>query len=399
MSTDSTSRPLCPMHRIAFPESGPPRPGTLATGTPVWLVTRYAEVRQVLMDPRFDRRSLKAEDAPPLLVVPNLLDTPDGLLNQDGPAHQRLRGTVQRAFTPRAIARWRPWVASVVESLLDDFARRPQPADIIEGFTRPLPVSVISRLMGLDHADWDRIRDWADHALSGGAHTADEVGKAMLEFGVFCADLVAERRKDPGDDLVSGLVAAGDGLGIDERQLVILVLGLVVAGHETTMTALGNIVVHLLTDGREAWPRLAEYEDNAATAATAVENLLRTVPLSEGRVLPGLIRRAVEDVELGGVTIPAGAVVAVQINSANRDPEVFPPGPPDLFTPLSAPTVVFGAGPHHCLGAWLARLELGLALHRLAARFPGLKAEFTPETIEWREGRMTRSPRRLPVSW
>ncbi|WP_030043928.1 cytochrome P450, partial [Streptomyces resistomycificus] len=390
MSADSTSRTLRPMHHVVFPEAGPPRLSTLATGTPVWLVTRYAEARRVLMDPRFDRRSLMAGDAPPLLVVPNLLDAPDGLLNQDGPGHQRLRGTVQRAFTPRAIARWRPWVAAVVETLLDEFARQPRPADIIEGFTRALPVSVVSRLMGLDDVDWERIRNWADHALSGGAHTAEEVGVAMREFGAFAAGLVVERREDPGDDLVSGLVAAGDALGIDERQLVTLVVGLVVAGHETTMTALGNILVRLLTDGRAAWPGLAGSEE---AAAAAVEQLLRTVPLSEGRVLPGLIRRAVEDVEVGGVTIPAGAVVAVQINSANRDPSVFPPGPADLFAPPASPSVVFGAGPHHCLGAWLARLELGLALHRLAARFPGLRAEFTPETIEWREGGMTRGPR------
>ncbi|MFD3501328.1 cytochrome P450 [Streptomyces sp. NPDC058678] len=396
MSADSTSRTLPPMHRVTLPQPGPPHQVTLATGTPVWLVTRYAEVRQVLMDPRFDRRSLRAEDAPPLLVVPNLLDAPDGLLNQDGPDHQRLRGTVQRAFTPRAIARWRPWVASVVESLLDDFARSPQPADIVEGFTRALPVSVVSRLMGLADADWERIRHWADHALSGGAHTAEDVGLAMREFGAFAAGLVVERRKDPGDDLVSGLVEAGDELGIDERRLVTLVLGLVVAGHETTMTALGNMLVFLLTDGRAAWPGLAESEE---AAATAVEQLLRSVPLSEGRVLPGLIRRAVEDVEIGGVTIPAGGVVAVQTNSAGRDPDVFPPGPPDLFAPLTSPGVVFGAGPHHCLGAWLARLELGLALHRLATRFPGLRAAFTPGTIEWREGQMTRSPSRLPVSW
>ncbi|RPF38724.1 cytochrome P450 [Streptomyces sp. TLI_185] len=396
MSTHSTSRPLCPMHRIDLPEPGPPRPATLATGTPVWLVTRYADVRQVLMDPRFNRSSLHAEDAPPLLVVPNLLDDPNGLLNQDGEAHQRLRGTVQRAFTPRAIARWRPWVASVVEALLDDFAAQDPPADIIEGFTRPLPVSVISRLMGLDHVDRERIRHWADHALSGGAHTREQVVAAMHEFGAFAADLVAQRRKTPGDDLVSGLVAAGDSLDIDERQLVTLVCGLVVAGHETTMTALGNIVVYLLTDRQEAWPGLAEDEE---TAAVAAEQLLRAVPLSEGRVLPGLIRRAVEDTEVGGVTIPAGSVVAVQTNAASRDPDVFPPGPPDLFTPLTAPSVIFGAGPHHCLGAWLARLELGLALHRLAARFPDLRAEFTSGTIEWREGQMTRSPGRLPVSW
>jgi cytochrome P450 len=116
-------------------------------------------------------------------------------------------------------------------------------------------------------------------------------------------------------------------------------------------------------------------------------------------VLPGLIRRAVADAEVGGVVIPAGSVVAVVTNSANRDPEVYPPDPPDLFAPLPAPGVVFGAGPHHCLGAWLARLELETALHHLAARFPHLRAEFTTDTIEWREGQMTRSPRRLPVGW
>ena len=162
----------------------------------------------------------------------------------------------------------------------------------------------------------------------------------MREFGAFAAALVAERRKEPGDDLVSGLVTAGDESGIEERHLVMLVLGLVVAGHQTTMTALGNIVVHLLTDRKDAWPGLAEDEE---AAATAVEQLLRTVPLSEGRALPGLIRRAAADVEVGGVTIPAGSVVAVQTNSANRDPEVFPPGPPDLFAPLNPPSVVFGA--------------------------------------------------------
>ncbi|MFD7819127.1 cytochrome P450 [Streptomyces sp. NPDC059785] len=400
MTDDTAARALCPMHQVTFPEAGPPRQATLATGTRVWLVTRYPDVRHVLMDPRFDRRSLYAEDAPRLLAVPNLLDDPDGLLNQDGPAHQRLRRTVQRAFTPRAIARWHPWVAQTVDALLDRFAEQPRPADIIEGFTRPLPVSVICRLMGLDHVDGERLRYWADHALSGGAHTAEQVRRAMTEFGEFGAALVAERRKAPGDDLVSELVAAGDAGGeIDDRQLVSLACGLVVAGHETTMTSLGNTVVYLLTDGRGSWAGLAGSEEAAAAAA---EQLLRTVPLSEGRLLPGLIRRAVEDAEVGGVRIPAGSVVAVATNSANRDPDVYPrqePGARDLFAPLPAPGVVFGAGPHHCLGAWLARMEITLALHRLAVRFPRLRAEFTPGTIDWREGQVTRSPLHLPVSW
>ncbi|MFJ9539495.1 hypothetical protein ACIRPX_19820 [Streptomyces sp. NPDC101225] len=162
------------------------------------------------MDARFGRSSLYADDAPHLLVVPNLLDAPDAMANLDGAPHRRLRGTVQRAFMPRAIARRRPWVASVVETLLDAFAERERPADVVEGFTRPLPVSVICRLMGLDGPDRERIRHRADHALSGGGHPREEVVAAMREFGAFGAGLVAERRRSPGDDLVSSPVAAGD---------------------------------------------------------------------------------------------------------------------------------------------------------------------------------------------
>ena len=122
MSTDTTSPPRCPMHRLDLPEPGPPRPTVLATGTPVWLVTRYAEVRQVLMDPRFDRGSLHAPDAPPQLTVPNLLPGTDGMVNMDGEPHRRLRSTEQRAFTPRAMSHWRTWVASVDDAILGAFA-------------------------------------------------------------------------------------------------------------------------------------------------------------------------------------------------------------------------------------------------------------------------------------
>ena len=161
------------------------------------------------------------------------------------------------------------------------------------------------------------------------------------------------------------------------------------------MTALGNIVVHLLTDGRQAWPGLAESQE---AAETAVEQLLRTIPLSEGRVLPGLIRRAVEEVEVGGVTIPAGAVVAVQTNAANRDPDVFPPAPRDRSVrPLTTPSVVFG--PATIPGRVAGPPGAGVGPASAGGPVPGARAEFSPETIEWREGQMTRGPRRLPVSW
>ncbi|MER7755154.1 cytochrome P450 [Kitasatospora sp. NPDC097643] len=390
--------PLAPLHCLRHLEPGPPRPAALATGTPVWLVSRHADVRQVLTDPRLGRAPLYAPDAPPLMVTPNILDDPQSLLNIDGTEHQRLRRTVQRAFTPRAIARWRPWVASVIEALIDELIDHGSPADVIAAYTRPLPIAVISRLMGLDGLDGKRLAHWSDHALSTTAHPAEAIVTAMREFAGFGATVIAERRARPGDDLVSSLLAAAaeDGT-ITEGQVVSLVIGLVVAGHETTMTTLGNALVYLLGDGRDAWQRLASDE---ASAAAATEQLLRAVPLGDADHLPGLLRRAVEDVEIGGVLIPAGDIVAADTGAANQDPRVYTGDLlTELFSPLAAPMLTFGAGPHHCLGAWLARMELELALHRLARRLPALRLTGSAEAIDWRRGLLTRSPHSLQVAW
>ncbi|AUG75117.1 Cytochrome P450 [Kitasatospora sp. MMS16-BH015] len=388
--------PLIPLHCLRHAEPGPPRLAALPTGTPVWVVTRHADVRQALTDPRLDRASLYAPGAPPVTVIPNILDAPDTLLNIDGPEHQALRRTVQRAFTPRAIERWRPWVASVVEDLIDGLAASGSPADVVAAFSRPLPVQVICRLMGLDHNELTKLADWSEHALSATAYTAEEIQQAMQEFGAFGYQLVLERRKNPGDDLVSSLVLAADETGgASEIQLTMLVIGLVLAGHETTMTTLGNAIVYLLDEDREAWARIGADQE---AAVQATEQALRTIPLGDNLTGPGLLRRANADLEIGGVTIPAGSIVAADAGTANHDPEVYPPGI-DLFAPLGTPSLTFGAGPHHCLGAWLARMELELGLHGLARRFPELRLTEPTTDISWRTGLMTRSPLSLQVAW
>ncbi|MDJ1642709.1 cytochrome P450 [Streptomyces sp. J15] len=384
-----------PMHRLHFEAPGPPCRTELPGGTPAWLVSRYADVRQVLSDPRFGRARLYAPDAPALSDVPDLVNDPDLMFNQDGPAHLRLRRTLRRAFTPRAVARWRPWIAAIVEELLDRLEERPQPADAVADFALPLPVAVISRLMGLDESTWGRLRHWSEHAFSDGTHEGEQVASVLKEFSAFGADLLTERRRAPGDDLVSGIVTAADAEGgVAEAQLVSLVCGLVVGGHDSTMTMLGNALLYLLGERRETWPRLGADEEAAGRVA---DRLVHLVPLGDDR---GSTRHAATDVEVGGVTIPAGAVVLADCGMANRDPEVFPPATlHDLFTPLEAPTLSFGAGPHYCLGAWLARTELQLALHRLAARFPGLRLADPTDTVVWRTGTTSRSPRSLRVRW
>jgi cytochrome P450 len=395
--TDAAGRALDPLHRVRFDEPGPPRLTTLPNGTPLWVVSRHRDVCQVLTDPRFGRCLLYTPDAPPLTDAPNLAHDPDLLFNQDGPEHGRLRRSVQRAFTPRAIARWRPWVASVVEELLDDLVGGGPPSDAIATFTLPLPIAVISRLMGLDGVDQDRMRTWSSYAFGDGSYSPQEMEAALADFTRFSAELLAERRRVPGDDLVSGLLrVAEDEGGIPEAHLVSLVGGLVVAGLDTTTTALGNALVYLLGERPESWARLGR--DEAAVEA-AVERLL-FIPLGDPEGIPGSTRRAAVDIEVGGVTIPAGSVVAAHRIIANRDPEVFPNGSlGELFAPLEGQSLAFGAGPHNCLGAWLARMELRLAISLLAARLPGLRLAEPVAAIEWRRSASTRSPARLMVVW
>ncbi|MFF3071605.1 cytochrome P450 [Kitasatospora sp. NPDC057936] len=392
MSIDE--RTLIPLHRRKSAAHGAPRLTALPNGTPAWLITRYPDVRQVLTDPAFGRAALFAPDAPSLGSVSGLEGDPGFISNIDGPEHRQLRALMQQAFTRKAIDAWTPWLTSVVERLVDDVVDQGPPADLVASLTMPLPVDVISRLMGVEDVDRRRLRHWTDHLFADRSQPVDEVRAVLAEFYAFAAELLDRRRREPGEDLVSRMVAAADQQGgISEERMVKLICGLIAGGHETTVATLGNFLVYLLDERPDAWPRLTS-EDAAQAAA---DRLLHTIPLGEGQ---GALRRSVREVVVGGVTIPAGAVVLLDRWSANQDPEVFTTGLPDgLFEPLEAPTLVFSAGPHHCLGAWLSRLELRLALHRLATRLPGLRLAEPVEAIEWRCVFSTRSPRRLTVTW
>ncbi|MER5770873.1 cytochrome P450 [Streptomyces sp. NPDC001985] len=388
-------RPTPPLHRLVSGLPGPPRLTELPDGSPAWLVSRHPEVRQVLSDSRFRRSRLYDPDAPSLSAVPDLVNNPELMFNQDGDDHLRLRRTLRRAFTPRAVARWQPWIAAIVEQCLDGLARSEPPVDVVAEYTLPLPVMVISRLMGLDDSVRPRLRHWSEHAFSDGTHDEADVASALAEFAAFGAELIARRRRAPGDDLVSSLVRAADTEGgIPEVQLVHLVCGLVVGGHDSTMTMLGNSLLYLLGERPECWHRLGADGDAAEAMA---DRLIHLIPLGDDQ---GSARHTAEDVEIGGVLIPAGSVVLADCALANRDPDIFPARPfDDLFAPLEGPGLAFGAGPHYCLGAWLARLELRLGLHRLAARFPGLRLDEPMGGVAWRLGTTSRSPKRLRVTW
>jgi cytochrome P450 len=287
----------------------------------------------------------------------------------------------------------------VIDDLVGALISAGPPADLVPTFTMALPGQVICRLIGVPTADQPRLQAWGNRAMSLSAFPAEEVRSAMNEFAGYVLDLVAARRAQPGDDLLTTLITARDeGDALTDGELVSLVRDLIVGGNETTMTALGNSLVALLDDnGRGGWLRLTAQPD---LAATAVEELLRRVPLGEGITEAGLIRRTLEDVELGGVTLPAGSLVAAGTVCANLDPAVYPePDGLDITRRPATPIMTFGAGPHNCLGAWLARMELELGLRHLATRLPDLRLDVPVDQVPFTSGLMTRGPAALPVTW
>jgi cytochrome P450 len=396
---DVPSPPPLPLHRIAAPPLGPPRPLELPAGAPVWHVTRYEDVRRVLTDPRFTRDGIfGAGSDEELIEAPNVMTEERSILNVDAGDHYRLRRLVQRAFTPRNIATWRPWVASVIDDLLGALISAGPPADLVPTFTAALPMQVICRLIGVPDADQPHLRSWGERAMSLSAFSADEVRAAMKEFAEYITGLVAARRAEPGDDLLTSLITARDeGDALSDNELVSLVRDLIVGGHETTMTALGNSLIALLDDDRRHWRQLVANPD---LAGTAVEELLRRVPVGDGITEAGLLRRTTEEVELGGTTLPADSLVAAGIMCANLDPAAYPrPDELDITRQPTTQIMTFGFGPHNCLGAWLARMELELSLRHLATSLPSLRLDVAVDGLPFTTGLMTRGPASLPVTW
>ena len=356
-----------------------------------WLLTRHEDCTAVLRNPAMssERELDTGEDGEPSLLGAYLSKL---MLFMDAPDHTRLRGLVTRAFTPRVVEGLRPRITELVDQLLDDAAEAGE-LDVIAGFGRPLPVAVIAEMLGVPGEDQDRFRSWSE-AL---AHTVDpamtpdtaaRAAVAGLEFMEYFHELSEERRQRPREDLLSALVAeedAGDRLSTDE--LVANCILLLIAGHETTTNLIGNGTLALLRNPDE----LARFRADPDLAKTAVEEILRyDSPVH----LTG--RGVREDVEIGGVTLPAGDRITILLAAANRDPAAF--DRPDRFDLSRTDNrhLAFSSGPHFCLGAALARLEGQIALSSLVTRFPDLA--LADEELEWNPTTTLRGLQRLPVT-
>jgi cytochrome P450 len=315
------------------------------------------------------------------------------MLNSDPPDHTRLRKLVTKAFTARRVAGLRPRVEEITGSLLDAIEARTAAGeatvDLIEAFAFPLPVTVICELLGIPAEDRDRFRQWSNAIVAsegepGGFRAA---GAAMFRY---FTELVAAKRVQPADDMVSALVEARDsGDSLDERELIAMLFLLLVAGHETTTNLLATGTLALLMNPAE----LARLRADPSMLPGAVEELLRySNPLNHATD-----RFALEPVEIGGVTIPAREWVLCVTSSANRDPGRF--GDPDRLDVGrdAGGHVAFGHGIHYCLGAPLARLEGEVAFGALLDRFPGLSLAADPSSLRWRPSSLIHGLETLPV--
>jgi cytochrome P450 len=341
-----------------------------------WLISRYADVDALLRDRRFGRTYLHTathdemgRPAPPDWHAPfwDLINA--GILDMEPPDHTRVRRLVAKAFTPRFVESLRPRVHAVFDRLLDQVAGAGE-FDMLPMLAEPLPVIVIAEMLGVPEADHHLLRPWsADIVKMYELHPSEsaqrDAVRASLEFSAYLRGLAQDRRSDPGEDLISGLVHVIDeGEMLTEDELVGTCVLLLNAGHEATVNAtlLGWWALFRHPD------RLKELREDPDLLPTAIEELLRfQTPL------PMFERWVLEPFELHGVEIPKGAELGLLFDSANRDPEVFEE-PDDLRVDRKPnPHLTFGAGIHFCLGAPLGRMELQISFDTLLRRFPNLE--------------------------
>jgi len=358
-----------------------------------WLLTCYDDVSWLL------RASLSVEDrniaASPFQDLREQMwgeeaARPRGvsMLDRDPPDHTRLRRLVSKAFTPRAVQALQPRITGLVDGMLDA-AERAGRVDLVDALAFPLPFAVIAELLGTPPADHERIRQLTGTVVRSLEPIADPAVASAIELTAIAADMIAWKRAHPADDLLTALInAEDDGDVLDDEELIAQTLLLYIAGHETTVNLIAGGTLALLRHPAQ----LALLRDDPALIANAVEELLRyDSPVQASR------RITLEPVTVSGVTIPAGAFVMASLGSANRDEGFWGPDAAELRLDRknARQHVSFGAGPHHCLGASLARLEASIALERLTTRFPGLALD---GQVTWNGRINLRGPAHLPVS-
>jgi cytochrome P450 len=362
----------------------------LPYGGEAWLVTGYAEAAAVLSAPNFSRAATAGRDLPRETAEQV---SRSNLQTLDPPEHTRVRNLAARALTPRRIAALRPQVERHSAELLTAMRASGPPADMMTGYARPLPVRLIGELRGIPPSDLDKLMAWSDATSAGTTVPLERRQRLEAELTDYVRELLAARRAQPGDDLISALITARDGGNqLTEPELVELTTIVLFGGNDTTSNQLGNIAFVLLTHPAQ----LAALREDPGLIPAAVEELVRFIPFGASTMLP---RVAIKPAVLGGRHISPGDVLLIVNESANRDERVFADGEALDFGRATNPHLGFGHGAHYCMGAHQARLQLQVAIQHWLELLPGLHLAVPPERIEWRSDQIVRGPVALPVSW
>ncbi len=362
-----------------------------------WLITRYDDAAMVLKDPRFAKdqlnawtgaRAARSPWAPGFMkpLTRNMLDV-------DEPDHTRLRGLVNKAFTPNRIEHIRARIHEITDALIGSVPNRGQ-IDLIRDYALPLPTTVIAEVLGVPAEDRHQFSRWSEAIVAADSSRWGMVRAvpSLWLFLRYIRSLVRSRRDNPKDDMVSALIEVEeDGERLDEDELLAMIFLLLVAGYETTVNLIGNGMLALL-EHPDQMERLGQ---NRALIKPAVEELLRySSPLEVATE-----RYAREDVTISGITIPRGSLVFVAILSANRDPRQFADADNLDITREPNNHLAFGLGSHYCLGAPLARMEAQIAIGTLLDRTSELRLVTKSEALTWRRSVVLRGLKALPVAF
>ncbi|MRX73793.1 cytochrome P450 [Bacillus lacus] len=364
--------PLC---KMKFPD-----------GQDGWLVTKYEDAVELLKDSRIikDPSKLFGGNMEYRSVFMH------NMLFSDPPEHKRLRGLAQKAFTPQMIMGMKGRIEEIARELLNESSGK-QSINLIDDFAFPLPIIVISEILGVPAEDRDKFRIWSNSIIdSSNGENPEQVLQHINEFISYLSEWFQQVKNKPGEDLISQLVLAEEeGDSLTERELFGLVTLLIIAGHETTVNLIGNTVLAFL----ENPDQLQLLIERPELISNSIEESLRY----NGPVEFSTSRWANEDIEFKGKTIRRGELITIALNSANHDPEQF--DQPEVFDILreKSPHLAFGKGIHLCLGAPLARLEGEIALRSLLQTFPDMQLAVDAGELEWRPGMIVRGVKEIPL--
>ncbi|WP_210583874.1 cytochrome P450 [Streptomyces sp. GESEQ-35] len=362
-------------------------------GATPWLITRHADQRALLTDPRVSDDDLdpgfpyvnahRAEIAP---------HTPRLITNTDAPEHTRLRRSVNAPFIVKRIEAMRPYIQKLVDDLIDAMLDGPNPADLLTAVALPLPSLVIAELLGVPYQDHDFFQRSSSLVLDGSADPAEvrQVSGALMKY---LADLLTEKMEHPGDDVVSemgGKVKAGE---MTHAEAASMGVAMLIAGHETTATMISLGTLALLENPDQL--ALLRDTDDPKVIASAVDELLRYLSI----VQTGVRRVAKDDIEIGDQVIRKGEGMIFDLHSANWDAEAFPEAERLDITRAARQHQAFGYGPHQCLGQNLARLELQVVYGTLYRRVPTLRLAAPIEQLAFDHTGTTYGVKCLPVAW